>query len=49
MDEFASDAAMLAKRDLWLAALKNVRAGLMPPLDKDADRPTAANTPRTIV
>lgn len=42
-DEFESDAELLAKRDLWLAALKNVRGGLMPPReegDEDA-RPTA--------
>ncbi|MDP3069599.1 MAG: DUF1592 domain-containing protein [Opitutaceae bacterium] len=41
LDEFATDAAMLAKKDLWLAALKNVRGGLMPPLEDDAPRPTA--------
>lgn len=42
-DEFASDAELLAKRDLWLAALKNVRGGLMPPREEGADdfRPTA--------
>ena len=39
-DEFNSDAEILAKRDLWLAALKNVRAGLMPPREEDLDRPT---------
>ena len=33
-DEFASDAAMLARHDLWLAVLKNTRAGLMPPAKK---------------
>lgn len=41
LDEFESDAAMLAKRDLWLAALKNVRGGLMPPRDEDILRPSA--------
>jgi hypothetical protein len=41
-DEFASDAEILAKRDLWLAALKNVRAGLMPPREEDVDRPSPA-------
>ena len=41
-DEFASDAEILAKRDLWLAALKNVRGGLMPPREEeDVPRPTA--------
>lgn len=42
-DEFASDAEVLERKDLWLAALKNVRGGLMPPReegDEDA-RPTA--------
>jgi hypothetical protein len=34
-DEFASDAEILAKRDLWLAALKNVRGGLMPPREEE--------------
>ncbi len=41
-DTFASDAELLAKRDLWLAALKNVRAGLMPPREEDVERPTPA-------
>jgi hypothetical protein len=41
LDEFASDAELLAKKDLWLAALKNVRGGLMPPLEEGAPRPTA--------
>lgn len=30
-DAFKSDAELLENRDLWLRALKNVRAGLMPP------------------
>jgi hypothetical protein len=38
-DGFKSHQEMLGKRDLWLAVLKNVRAGLMPPEKKD--RPTA--------
>lgn len=38
-DGFASDAALVSDRRLWLAALKNVRAGLMPP--DDGARPTA--------
>jgi len=41
-DEFANDAELLAKRELWLAALKNVRAGVMPPLEEDNPRPTPA-------
>ncbi|MEO6244011.1 MAG: DUF1592 domain-containing protein [Opitutaceae bacterium] len=41
-DTFASDGELIAKRDLWLAALKNVRAGLMPPREEDVARPTAA-------
>jgi hypothetical protein len=41
LDEFKTDAEMLARRDLWLAALKNVRSGLMPPLEEGAPRPTA--------
>ncbi|HEY1108845.1 MAG TPA: DUF1587 domain-containing protein, partial [Opitutaceae bacterium] len=42
-DTFASDKEMLAKRDLWLAALKNVRAGMMPPREEGAEdfRPDA--------
>jgi hypothetical protein len=38
-DEFKSDQELLAKRDLWWAVLKNVRAGLMPPEKKP--RPSA--------
>ena len=33
-DEFKTHDEMLGKRDLWLAVLKNVRAGIMPPQDK---------------
>src|SRR5256885_2158434 len=33
-DEFKSDEALLGKHDLWLAVLKNTRAGLMPPAKK---------------
>ena len=41
-DEFANDAEITAKRTLWLAALKNVRGGLMPPRDEDElPRPSA--------
>ena len=42
LDEFASDEEIVAKRDLWLAALKNVRAGLMPPREEDLAPPTSA-------
>ena len=34
LDDFESDEALLARRDLWNNVLKNVRAGLMPPSDK---------------
>ena len=33
-DGFGSDESMLAKRELWSAVLKNVRAGIMPPAAK---------------
>jgi len=33
-DELKSDEELLDKRDLWWAALKNLRAGLMPPEKK---------------
>src|SRR5256885_12419953 len=33
-DEFKSDTDLVAKRDLWLAVLKNLRAGIMPPEKK---------------
>jgi len=33
-DEFKSDEELLAKRDLWWAVLKNLRAGIMPPAKK---------------
>ena len=32
-DEFHSEESILAKRELWSAVLKNVRAGIMPPAD----------------
>ncbi|PAW66885.1 MAG: hypothetical protein B9S34_06875 [Opitutia bacterium Tous-C1TDCM] len=43
-DEFASPAEMLARKDLWWAALKNVQGGLMPPREEgdEKSRPTAA-------
>lgn len=34
-DEFKSHRDLLSKRDLWLAVLKNVRSGIMPPEKKD--------------
>ena len=37
-DEFKSDESLLAKHDLWLAVLKNIRAGLMPPAKKPQPR-----------
>jgi hypothetical protein len=39
-DEY-SPAEIVGKRDLWLAALKNVRGGLMPPREEDVPRPTS--------
>jgi hypothetical protein len=39
-DEFKSHAELIAARDTWAAALKNTRAGIMPPAKKP--RPTAA-------
>lgn len=41
-DEFESDAEILKRTELWLAALKNVRAGIMPPLEEGAPRPSSA-------
>src|SRR5215207_5845772 len=38
-DEFKSDKALVGDTKLWLAVLKNVRAGLMPPHCEE--RPTA--------
>ncbi len=38
-DRFSSDRELLAERDLWLHALKNIRAGMMPPAKKP--QPTA--------
>src|SRR6266436_2988559 len=43
-DEFKSDDALLGKRDLWLAVLKNTRSGLMPPAKKA--RPSAEELER---
>ncbi len=34
LDRFASSEALLQSRTLWLSVLKNVRAGIMPPLGK---------------
>jgi Protein of unknown function (DUF1588)/Protein of unknown function (DUF1587)/Protein of unknown function (DUF1585)/Protein of unknown function (DUF1592)/Protein of unknown function (DUF1595)/Cytochrome C oxidase, cbb3-type, subunit III len=35
LDEFSSDEALLSDLGLWQAVLKNVRAGLMPPVGED--------------
>lgn len=43
-DEFKSDQAVLEARELWLHALKNLRAGLMPPHKKP--QPTPAEKER---
>ena len=41
LDEFGSDAGLLGRHDVWFAVLKNVRAGLMPPREEGAARPSA--------
>src|SRR5437660_1324575 len=38
-DSFKSDQDALDQRDLWFKALKNLRAGLMPPPKKDRPSP----------
>ena len=38
-DEFKTDQAVLEDRELWLHALKNLRAGLMPPQKKSQPTP----------
>lgn len=43
-DEFKTDQAVLADRELWLHVLKNLRAGLMPPAKKN--QPTKAEKER---
>jgi hypothetical protein len=43
-DEFKSDADLLGNHDLWWKALKNLRAGVMPPEKKP--QPTAAEKER---
>jgi hypothetical protein len=41
-EEYASPAELVGKHDLWLAALKNVRGGLMPPREEeDVPRPSS--------
>lgn len=42
LDELGSDAEVVRRHDVWFAVLKNVRAGLMPPLEDGAARPTPA-------
>jgi hypothetical protein len=53
LDEFKSDEAILTNRDLWLNALKYVRAGIMPPDKKpkptDAQKLVIANWIKTEV
>ena len=39
-DGFVSDAALVSKHSLWLAALRNTRAGMMPPHEDGVERPT---------
>jgi len=41
-DTYKSEAEIVGRHDLWFAALKNVRAGIMPPLEEGAERPSAA-------
>ena len=41
-DGFVSDEALVGKHSLWLAALRNVRAGMMPPNEEGIERPTAS-------
>jgi hypothetical protein len=41
-DVFATEAELVSRHDLWLAALKNVRAGIMPPLEEGDTRPSVA-------
>jgi len=52
-DEFPSDQAVLENRELWSKALKNLRAGLMPPAKKprptDAQREQIAHWIKTAV
>ena len=52
-DEFKTDEAVLTNRDLWLNALKYVRAGIMPPNKKpkptDAQKKLIANWIKTAV
>lgn len=43
-DTFKSDAELLGRHDLWLAVLKNTRAGMMPPAKKP--QPTAEERER---
>ena len=47
LDEFANDDAVLESRDLWLRALKMLRAGMMPPADVEV-APPPSNSPRSI-
>ncbi len=40
-DEFKTAGDILSRHDLWFTALKNVRAGIMPPLEEGVGRPSA--------
>lgn len=40
-DELGTAKEILGAHDLWGAALRNVRAGIMPPLEEGTDRPSA--------
>ena len=42
LDELGSDAELVRRHDVWFAVLKNVRAGLMPPREEGAARPSPA-------
>ena len=45
-DEFKSAAEIRSRHDLWFTALKNVRAGIMPPVEDGVERPTAGEIAR---
>jgi len=46
-DGFKSHNELLAKRDLWLAVLKNTRAGIMPPEKNRARRRNSSGCSKT--
>jgi hypothetical protein len=45
-DHFKTSADITSRRDLWYAALKNVRAGVMPPIEEGIDRPSVPEIAR---